>query len=604
MTTSKQHFTQLPEPPVRLDDSLRSRVKDDYLDGLENYIQSLHNHLLTIQKDETQARKEFAEDLKKLAAAKPGKKRANDEKEYQQAFTSRLKKIKSRRKHFRQMLFDAYSERKKLIESMSLQKHEEEVLRRKLQRISSVDSEPQSGAWRWLDFFFWIYAAFQIITVVIYWVACDFSDNPNDPLNLGYPERASNWYTIWVHVALLVLAGFAYLYSFMRKYAYTSITHVFLITVLAVQWTILYLIFWTNINSSGPWERGDLTILSLIDGYYGAAAVLVSFGVIVGIATPLQLVIITLLETGFYALNRYVTLMVLSAIDIGGSQTVHAFGAAYGLGLVSFSALTSWYFQEDVERQKECSKDRQPSYVSNTFAMVGTLIMFVTWPGWNAAYAPNGSQYRVVVNTFLSITSSAIMAFLTSRTIRGGKFYMADIQRATLAGGIAIGSATPIVVSPGGAMVIGLVAGVVSTLAIGYLSPALASIRFTDHASVISVNGLAGLLAGIAGIISAAISGQHSTIFGQATEELFPYGGSQAGYQTACIAISIGIGFGGGFGNGLVLAIFDLLAQCVAINVPFKLFYSDEREFHVPSDFERTLQEIEAKPADEEDKTL
>jgi len=69
-----------------------------------------------------------------------------------------------------------------------------------------------------------------------------------------------------------------------------------------------------------------------------------------------------------------------------------------------------------------------------------------------------------------------------------------------ITGGIAIGSATPIVVSPGGAMVIGLVAGVVSTLAIGYLSPALASIRFTDHASVISVNGLAGLLAGIAGI--------------------------------------------------------------------------------------------------------
>jgi len=65
-------------------------------------------------------------------ALQTGKKRANDEKEYQQAFTSRLKKIKSRRKHFRQMLFDAYSERKKLIESMSLQKHEEEVLRRKV----------------------------------------------------------------------------------------------------------------------------------------------------------------------------------------------------------------------------------------------------------------------------------------------------------------------------------------------------------------------------------------------------------------------------------------------------------------------------------------
>ena len=47
-------------------------------------------------------------------------------------FQSRMKKIKSRRKHFRQMLFDAFDERKKLIESMGLQKREEEVLRRKV----------------------------------------------------------------------------------------------------------------------------------------------------------------------------------------------------------------------------------------------------------------------------------------------------------------------------------------------------------------------------------------------------------------------------------------------------------------------------------------
>lgn len=39
---------------------------------IENYIDELHAHLLTIQKDETDARGEFAEDLKKLASAKPG----------------------------------------------------------------------------------------------------------------------------------------------------------------------------------------------------------------------------------------------------------------------------------------------------------------------------------------------------------------------------------------------------------------------------------------------------------------------------------------------------------------------------------------------------
>lgn len=65
-----------------------------------------------------------------------GKKRTNDETQYQQMFQSRMKKIKSRRKHFRQMLFDAFDERKKLIESMGLQKREEEVLRRKVPLLS------------------------------------------------------------------------------------------------------------------------------------------------------------------------------------------------------------------------------------------------------------------------------------------------------------------------------------------------------------------------------------------------------------------------------------------------------------------------------------
>jgi hypothetical protein len=65
-------------------------------------------------------------------------------------YQSRMKKIKSRRKHFRQMLFDAFSERKKLIESMGLQKREEEVLRRKVPRSTST-GRPRAQAERQLD---------------------------------------------------------------------------------------------------------------------------------------------------------------------------------------------------------------------------------------------------------------------------------------------------------------------------------------------------------------------------------------------------------------------------------------------------------------------
>ncbi len=35
---------------------------------------------------------------------------------------------------------------------------------------------------------------------------------------------------------MLVLAGFSFFYTFMRKYAYSAISHTFLITVLAAQW--------------------------------------------------------------------------------------------------------------------------------------------------------------------------------------------------------------------------------------------------------------------------------------------------------------------------------------------------------------------------------
>jgi hypothetical protein len=37
---------------------------------------------------------------------------------------------------------------------------------------------------------------------------------------------------------MLVLAGFSFFYTFMRKYAYSAISHTFLITVLAAQWYV------------------------------------------------------------------------------------------------------------------------------------------------------------------------------------------------------------------------------------------------------------------------------------------------------------------------------------------------------------------------------
>ena len=47
------------------------------------------------------------------------------------------------------------------------------------------------------------------------------------------------------------------------------------------------------------------------------------------------------------------------------------------------------------------------------------------------------------------------------------------IQNATLAGGVAIGSAANMMVSPGGALAVGVAAGVLSTLGYAYIMPFL-----------------------------------------------------------------------------------------------------------------------------------
>merc|ERR1711990_122980 len=103
-------------------------------------------------------------------------------------------------------------------------------------------------------------------------------------------------------------------------------------------------------------------------------------------------------------------------------------------------------------------KDNTSSKTSDTFAMVGTWVLWMFWPSFNGALASGSQQHRVVVNTVLSLCASAMAAFLFSAFLRKHhKFDMVDIQNATLAGGVAL--------------VIGFCAGMLSVVGYVYISP-------------------------------------------------------------------------------------------------------------------------------------
>jgi hypothetical protein len=83
----------------------------------------------------------------------------------------------------------------------------------------------------------------------------------------------------------MLFFGFAYFASFLRRAGYTASSHTFFLAAYSIQFGILVLGIFHYIDVQPSWsevEKIKLTLPHLIQGLYVAAAVLVSFGAVVG----------------------------------------------------------------------------------------------------------------------------------------------------------------------------------------------------------------------------------------------------------------------------------------------------------------------------------
>ncbi|XP_017668565.1 PREDICTED: ammonium transporter Rh type A [Lepidothrix coronata] len=360
----------------------------------------------------------------------------------------------------------------------------------------------------------------EVITIVLFGIFVEYKIGSDyDAL---YPHFQD------VHVMIFV--GFGFLMTFLKKYGFSSVGINMLIAAFGLQWGTLMQGFW---HMHGGKIQTD--VRSMINADFSTATALISFGAVLGKTTPIQMLILTILEITIFACNEHLVAEVLQATDVGASMTIHAFGAYFGL------AVTLVLYRPGLKNKHE---NDESTYHSDMFAMIGTLFLWLFWPSFNSAIASGEDMTTAIINTYYSLAASTIVTFaLSSLVDKRGKFSMVLIQNATLAGGVAVGTCADLHIYPFGAMCIGILAGIVSVLGFRFLSPLLESkLNIQDTCGVHNLHGLPGILGGIAGIIVTAVTDQ--TMHGVL---LTP------GKQAAALGSTLGIALVGGALTGAIL---------------------------------------------------
>jgi len=203
------------------------------------------------------------------------------------------------------------------------------------------------------------------------------------------------------------------------------------------------------------------------------------------------------------------------------------------------------------------------------------------WPSFNAAPSTPDSTHRTIVNTVIALCGGCVSAFVASRKFRGEDiFNMVDIQNATLAAAVAVGSVANMVINPYGALIIGCCAGVISVLGYVYVQPFLEKhLNLYDTCGVNNLHGIPGILSGVT---SAIVAGTAKSSLYHGEEHLhniFPgldsWGRStqeQAGVQIGFLGITLGIAIVTGAATGYFVRYVE----------PASKYFSDSEFWEVP----------------------
>lgn len=281
---------------------------------------------------------------------------------------------------------------------------------------------------------------------------------------------------IWFMLMLV-----AFLMIFIRKFEWGICLAVLLS---AVSSFVVYLAIQDFYLDYGTWDQS-----LLIKGVICAITVVIAIGVFSGTCKMWQYLLVGVLFAPVYCLVEWimanVTIAGELATDPGGSILVHMCAAYFGLG-VALAIRDKRAFDE-------------PMYTTThsvTFVWLASMLLWMLWPSFVTSLLPADQVTWGTITCYMAGVGSIISTYFVCSAVQG-KINSLVFTYAMLCGPVAIG-APLLSVGPWGALLIGLIAGAVSSLCFIYLQPWFTrKIGAMDIMGVHNLHGIGGWMGAI-----------------------------------------------------------------------------------------------------------
>ncbi|NWX06765.1 RHL protein, partial [Caloenas nicobarica] len=322
----------------------------------------------------------------------------------------------------------------------------------------------------------WLILFLEAVFIVLFYF---LSSDDGAPISSIYPA--------FQDVNQMVIFGLGFFLTFLKRYGFSSTGFNLLIIALGVQCFMLIeglLVFFLLSENEDSLTRITKATMSM-------TSVVISTGAVLGKANPVQLILMTVVEIIVFRMSRWINTTFLEVPGDIGMMHVHLFGAYFGL------AVSSRFSEPSPRSEKNASTPK-----SDLLSMLGTLFLWVFWPSFNSVLVVQ-EKSKAICNTYFALAVSAVTSFVLSvLTTKDGKFRMTHIHHAVLAGGVAVGYTAKSIEYPWIAMILGLLAGVITILGSYCIqrcfNPAL---KIHDTSGVHFIFGLPGVLGALAQVV-------------------------------------------------------------------------------------------------------